>query len=412
MSDNPNLLLICIDCLRSDLFHENEAETPFLDRLQNQSVCFSNMYTTATTTTPAVASFLTGTYSETNGIHSLRKGRLTQDVETLAERLSAYGYETHAAVTGPLTKETGINRGFDTYQYREPTCEVVGEYKSELIDIIARSEEPYFIYAHLWELHHPVDVSSDFESRRYGRIPYEQKISELDRTIKQVVKSTGDDTIVAIIGDHGEGLTWRGTATQYVANRLRTRFRFKSGIDTRKIEQILNILLSKFSIDIQDHPIENGHGKSVYDFVSQVPFLIHNTDIRNSQQKAQCRHVDVLPTVLELLNIEYSDQLDGESLLPIDELEQRPAYVRSCGSTLHGEQNWSRAIRSQNYKYIEYPNRDWSAELYDLSDDSSELIPVREPEVMNDLSSELPRQRLDEGEELNNEERLKQLGYL
>lgn len=412
MPSNPNVVFICVDCLRADLFEHNLAETPFLDRIIDDSTYFSNMQATANTTTPAVASFLTGTYSETNNVHSLRNVELAPGIKTLAEYLSDQGYETHAEVTGPLTDETGINRGFDTYSYREKDQELIDGYNSQILDTISQSDHPFFLYLHLWELHHPVEVSSEFDSPTYGRISYERKLSELDRALEKLVGSIPEDTIVVLLGDHGEGLTWRGTAAQYLANQIRSRVRFDSGIDTRGAERIANSILSTFSIDIKDHPIENGHGECIYDFVSNVPFLIYNSDLPSNNKRVQCRHIDIVPTLLDLLNITKGENLEGESLLPISEAQHRVAYMRSCGSTLHGRENWARAIRSQEYKYIEYPDRPWEPELYDLEEDPMEMHPIDNSDVMRELQSKLPDQRLEHTRQLDNKEKLKDLGYL
>jgi hypothetical protein len=40
------------------------------------------------------------------------------------------------------------------------------------------------------------------------------------------------------------------------------------------------------------------------------------------------------------------------------------------------EANWQRAIRTPNWRYVEYPDGDWPYELYDLDADSLDLDPV------------------------------------
>jgi arylsulfatase A-like enzyme len=72
------------------------------------------MVSTTTTTTPSVASYLTGRYSENNGINTHHNVNLRDDIETLGERFRSEGYNTYAMVTGPLVEETGLDRGLTT----------------------------------------------------------------------------------------------------------------------------------------------------------------------------------------------------------------------------------------------------------------------------------------------------------
>nr|EGQ40802.1 MAG: uncharacterized protein, AP superfamily [Candidatus Nanosalinarum sp. J07AB56] len=75
------VVMICVDCLRGD-FLDLDAETPFLRDFFEDSKSFSSLYSTATTTTPCVASMMTGVYSEENGVMSLRQSKLDDDRET------------------------------------------------------------------------------------------------------------------------------------------------------------------------------------------------------------------------------------------------------------------------------------------------------------------------------------------
>ena len=75
----PNLLVLCVDCLRDDFVRSDRTDTPFLDSLRADGLDCSNVYSSTTTTTPAMASLLTGTYNERNGVMSLRRGTLSED---------------------------------------------------------------------------------------------------------------------------------------------------------------------------------------------------------------------------------------------------------------------------------------------------------------------------------------------
>lgn len=412
MAANKNIVLICIDCLRSDLFFQNDGRTPFVDRITEEETAYRNLHTSANTTTPAVASLLTGLYSERNGVHSLRESELNEDLDTLAELLSEKGYDTYAAVTGPLSADTGLNRGFETYHYRNESRELQDGVIDEIVDWTESAEDPFFAYVHLWELHSPIEVSDEYDDAPYGRCAYERKLSELDNQLERLVDLLGKDCAIAITGDHGEAFTWRGTATQFVLNRVRRTLRLNRGIDTRSVERGVNRFLLRFQIDIHDHPIENGHGESVHDFVSGIPLVIIDDDLPGNTFDEQCRQVDIYPTLINLVSSTETGDIDGVDLSPPTTFDSRPAYTRSCGVTLGGRENWSKAVRKEGYKLIRYPDREWEDELYNLSANPVETTLEDNEAVVQMLESEFPTTDLERIRELDNEEQLKRLGYL
>jgi len=412
VSENKSIVLVCIDCLRSDLFFQNEARTPFINRIAADETAYRNLHTSANTTTPAVASLLTGLYSEKNGVPSLRESELDEDVDTLAEVLSEQGYDTYAAVTGPLSTDTGLDRGFQNYHYRNESKELHDGVLEEVVDWIESVDDPFFAYIHLWELHSPIEVRKEYDDESYGRCAYERKLSELDHELKRLVDRLDEDCMIAITGDHGEAFTWRGTATQFVLNRARRFLRFNRGIDTRGMERAVNRFLSKIQIDIHDHPIENGHGESVHDFVSEIPLVIIDDDLPGNTFDQQCRHVDIYPTLINLISSIETRNIDGNDLSPPATFDPRPVYIRSCGMTLGGRKNWSKAIRADGYKLIRYPDREWDDELYDLEADPTEMSLENDKAVVQKLESEFPTANLKRVRELDNEGQLKRLGYL
>jgi len=138
-------------------------------------------------------------------------------------------------------------------------------------------------------------------------------------------------------------------------------------VDTRDVVGRLNRAFEDRGPDIDDHYIEKGHGENVFDFTTNVPFVLAGPGIEPASVDAQVRQVDVLPTILERFGL--SVDADGEPIRPGEGVEDRPAYMRACGASLHREQNWGRAIRADGAKYVEYPDRDWEPELYDLGSD-------------------------------------------
>lgn len=408
-----NLAFVCVDCLRADAIADRWGETPYLTSLADNGIEYTGMTATATTTTPCVASAMTGQYSEHNGAVSLREAKLAPGVPTLAERFAAAGYATYATVTGPLVPETDLDRGFDEYWYRPKDESLFGDWAATATERIERFEEPFFWYLHLWELHGPIDVPAGYDDPRYGRWPYERALSALDAALARLLERLSADTAVVVHGDHGESITWRDHPFREATKRARDKLRYERGVDTRRIERVLNRVADRVTDGgIDDHFIEDGHGETVFDHAANVPFVLAGLDGESDRVEALCRQVDVYPTLLDLFDIDDDPAVDGASLLPPSSVSDRPAYVRACGEALRGRANWIRSVRTADAKYVEYPERDWPAELYDLERDPSELAPVDDPIRERVLRRRFPTERPATGERIDIDARLRDLGYL
>lgn len=408
--DPPNLLFVCVDCLRGDAIRDEWGETPFIDSLVERGRTYTELYASATTTTPCVASLMTGQYGEHNGVRSLREARLAPDATTLAEHLRDAGYHTSAMVTGPLVDETDLDRGFNEYHYRENDRSLFDDWSWTAADALETLDSPFFCYLHLWELHEPISVPARYDDEIYGRWPYERALSALDAQLERLVERVPEDTVIALHGDHGESITWRGHPLHDAAKRVRDKIRYEFGLDTRRAERVLDRLAERLAPGtIDDRFVENGHGETVFDHAANVPLMLAGPGIEPGRESTVCRQIDVLPTLLDVLEIDAELDIDGKTL--VGQVDDRDAYIRACGAALRGRENWLRAVRTTDWKYVEYLGRDWDAELYDLAADPAERRPISDPERERALEERLPDFEAVDSERLAIDERLRALGY-
>jgi arylsulfatase A-like enzyme len=356
---------------------------------------------------------MTGTYSEYNGINSLTECSLNKDITTMPEHLSRNGFNTIGLVTGPITEETGLNRGFDQFHYREEDKSLSEDWLATASEKIRSISEPFFAYLHLWELHREIAVPSKFDKSTYGGTDYGRMLSALDRSIEKLVAQLPENTLVVIHGDHGESIRKRNSPIRRKLKKYRDVYRYERGKDTRQYERILNRITRFGEHPFVDHYIEDGHGETIYDFMTNVPFIFSGSEIPSSQVTAQCRQIDVFPTILDYFSINPPNSVRGESLLN-GEINDRPAYIRACGTSLRGKNNWQRGVRAEGYKYVEYPNMDWEPELYDLNKDPAEFynIASQNKEMISSMKRHLPDKSLDDSDKINIQDRLEELGYL
>ncbi len=115
-SSRPDVLLVVLDCVRSDIFEAEVARPdalPFLHSLRNQVVSFPRAASTASWTIPGHASLFTGLYPWDHGAHCRLGPILTREPETIAEFLQREGYTTgFYSANSYVQPSTGLARGF------------------------------------------------------------------------------------------------------------------------------------------------------------------------------------------------------------------------------------------------------------------------------------------------------------
>jgi tetratricopeptide (TPR) repeat protein len=337
----PDLLLITIDTLRADhlgSYGNKSIPTPNLDRIANQALFFENAFCTAPLTLPSHASILTVRYPDHHGTH-YNAGKVRSEETTLAEILKKRGYHTYAFVGGfPLEHRFGLDQGFDVYDDAFPRdpgraldfgTERNGEAVVEAFLKIPR-KSPYFAWIHFYDPHAP-----------YLNGGYAGEVAYVDKQIGRLMQNLNrENLIIAVAGDHGEGLG--------------------------------------------EHR-EETHRIFIYDSTMRVPFWIKAPGAKPERIASQVSLVDFLPTVLHLMNLPAPNNLDGK-VLP--ESAGKTVFMESMFPQL--QLGWSalRAVRTQEWKFIDAP----SPELYDLKTDRGETKNSysSRPDIVKRLKAMIP----------------------
>lgn len=355
----PNVLFLLIDCLRADALYGTQrwARTPVLDRLVRSGVACTQAVSSAASTTPCVASLLTGTYSFVHGIRSIFGLKLTPAVSSLVETLREHGYHTYAEVSGPLFPETGLDRGFDAYHFREGSAYLSTAWGADFRHRLHAGalQSPWFLFLHLWELHHHRHILPAFHSRTYGRNRYERALSSLDAELATLLAEIPANTLVVVHGDHGERV-------------VKTDFRYR-------LYRLSRDLLGRNTVK------REGHEMDVYEDLIRVPlvftFLNGQADFPAGRQVSQLvRQIDALPTILDLLDLPVPPGLHGQSLKPALQTDTPlhleaylEAFLRIRSDARDRRVGW----RTEEWKYIYAPqNPQIAEELYALPADPRE----------------------------------------
>jgi arylsulfatase A-like enzyme/Flp pilus assembly protein TadD len=388
------VVLVTIDTLRADrvgAYGGITAATPNLDRLASRGVTFVDATAHAPLTAPSHASILTGQYPTRHLLRDNGGFALAARSQTLAELLRTDGYHTAAFVASyVLNRGTGLARGFDAYSDRfdiaTPHLSLTSlqrrgpEVARAAVEWLAGAPRPFFLWVHFYDPHAPYDPPPAFGAR-FPDQPYEGEIATSDWALGEVLRAVdkrSTNALIIVTADHGESLGEHG---------------------------------------------EQEHGIFVYDATLRVPLVMAGPMVRPGQRMPrQVRHVDILPTVLDVAHITLPDQLDGTSLKPFLEGQTyattRPSYAESMFGRLHFGWSELRAIRDGKWKYIEAPD----AELYDVTTDPAERTNVlgTRRNTAATLSKTLarlagppsPSDASTAGVESATAERLRTLGYL
>lgn len=114
----PNVIFVLLDTLRANrvsvLGHDRET-TPNFDAFAEEATLFTDAVAQAPWSVPSHASLFTGKYPREHG--ATIASPVLAGEETLAQELSADGYETYAVSPNEYVRPaTGFARGFDSYE--------------------------------------------------------------------------------------------------------------------------------------------------------------------------------------------------------------------------------------------------------------------------------------------------------
>jgi len=347
--------------------------TPNLDAEAANSLVFDNVYAHFTNTANAVAAMLLSIYPPmTWREYTVERPDLPG--HTVAQSLKPLGYRTAFISGGDNQYANQLNflknRGFDTiWDCRDtgrPRDFSWGVEDRHTIDMILKwidqdPAKPFYIFSWTQCTHNPYLLPAgqpeiDFYKQPAQTLPraetggwklsrFLNALHETDRQLGRLMnalrqRNLADDTILLIIGDHGEA------------------FGFPHG--------------------------SWGHTGKIYQEDIHVPLIIWNPLLFKTARRADTvgAQVDLGPTILDLLNIPSPPTWQGHSLFS----PTRPPRAYFYGAM----DDFLIGLRERNHKYI-YNATLGREELYDLTRDPNEQanLAAQQPDLCKRL-----RQRL------------------
>ncbi len=446
----PNILFIVIDSLRADkVFGKNKtSKIPNIESLIKNGVYFEQAICSTPATGVSVSSIFTGLYPFKIGMGSEKYQKFNPKIRSCIRILKENDYNTYA--TSPeITNDLGIVCDFENpdKSYNNYFSLFAG-LGNQIIQKISASylKKPWFFYIHIFDLHKPVVVPKEFDDEKFGLSQYERMLSATDFWIGKILEKINlSNTLVIFTADHGEYIPFvkhedkiinlEASAAEKnlwkwgnkVPQNLYPIKRKLAGLIRTTRNQIKSTKLDHSSFSEYEKRVllhqRQGNVPDLYDDLIRVPLIFSGYGITsNSIISRQTPHVDIFPTILDIIGIESQEQVDGKSLLPIingKKLRDSFVYIESSPGIGKGKDKVI-GIRSSNFKYFrDLNNTGRVLHLYDLKNDSLEEnnIANKSKSVLKNLEEELLKIRSGSYEKYENEiseevkQVLKELGY-
>jgi choline-sulfatase len=332
-ASRPNIVLITVDTLRADRI--GRGFTPAIDALASAGVRFDNARSAVPLTLPSHVTIMTGLLPAAHGVRANGVVFAPQlSAPPLARVLKGAGYQTGAFIGAyVLDRRFGLAEGFDTYDDRirrnpDEGARLEAERRGGAVADAAvawlnQVSPPFFIWVHLYDPHAPYEPPDEFRAKAGGNA-YDGEVAYADAQVARLVdairqRGLTDRTVIAVAGDHGEGLGDHGEQT---------------------------------------------HGMLAYDSTLKVPLILSGGAIRARVVRSPVSLADLAPTLSRAAGLAAA----GPSAdLLAQQLAERDVYAETQYPRSAGWHSLA-ALAGERWKLIQSSE----TELYDLSNDPAE----------------------------------------
>ena len=404
MAKQPNIILMGVDSLLAthmSCYGYHRLTTPHIDKFAEGGTLFEKTYSAHIPTTSAYASMLTGLDTFSTQVVALRhQGPLREEVKTLAEILREVGYDTTCVgFSGPSA------RGFDTYlnysgwgpdaSGRSPKAENLNKTTlPELNRLIDQSDEkPFFLFLRHMDPHSPYLPPAPYERAFYhgDECDPSHKSMEPVMAFKPFCDYfaswmppgiTDKDYVIA---QYDGAIAYMDACIQTLFNALETR-----GV----LDDTIVVINGDHGETLYDHECWFDH-HGIYDVTLHVPLIIRYPGRVPAGKRVAGynQHKDLVPTLLELADIDTDIAFDGKSLTALISGEitsfESEIYITEC--TWMRKHGW----RTPEWKLIVALEPDFHfkppVELYNLIQDPDENNNLAEthPDIVNVLETRM-----------------------
>ncbi len=443
-SGKYNVVLITVNLLRVDhvsAYGYGRKTTPAIDELAKESFMFNSMFTDSDYTMPNMMSVITSLFPVAHGVFDAFKDELSPRVRTLAQVLKLSGYKSswYALKLPHLDPNVGFGRGYDK------VVELRGDHSN--VDSVRNwikenKNESFFVGINTRSIHPPYLPPLEYKDTFFAggskgniattedefRRAWYKKILEFMKTPGSCMYEVIDEKTVAdnkevFNGEFREdklskiqklipkdktirfGFTHILTFTSMIDPHDRENLEYAIslydgcvlGVDQKLIQPIVQELKESGVYDNTIIIVTGDHGETLgehnyvghnlhfYEQLIHVPLLIRHPDLKTRVNiGGLAQSTDIMPTILDLLDITPPFHTQGKSLVPL--LEDNTSG--KIHDYVFGQKRSQAYVRSDNWKLVVDLERDkehemcsW-AKLYNIVADPGERQSLCETELV------------------------------
>lgn len=485
MKDIENVFLITADTFRYDIYHDGGKWCPFFNDLGDRGVEFSSAYATGSGTSSAFPGLLGSAYPLDHGYRGLNENHNAVAQRVSTEETRTVGITSSSHASSLFSYDRGFDRFYDSPSYRPDATDtsslsltsqtkhalfkaassvpVVKQVGSAVLDAAreirtsTESKAPYeraavvtdrainhlqeeteaypdkgrFVWIHYMEPHAPYyppdDILADFNTDASRR----EAVNELWERWKENRPPLWENE------DNSEMFTDQERRALQLFYRIQVRYLdreverlFEYVDDNIGFENTALLFTSDHGEEFFDHG-DLGHRPKPYDELTHIPLLAYSEMFEATTVDQTVSHVDLGPTIADLLGATNAENWRGQSLRPLLELSSEREwdpheYVLSelsHASGYGGDVNPDKAIITvitDDWKYIQN-EQTGCQDLYprDAAEIKANECAGEEPkieelnQVASDRLAEISSTEVDKDEISENlREQLHQLGYI
>ncbi|UCD28089.1 MAG: sulfatase [Planctomycetota bacterium] len=413
----PNFVFILIDDMRWDVMScagHPFVRTPHIDRIAKAGARFTNAFVTTSLCSPARASFLTGCYAHRHGVRFNSDMDLAPEMPTFPKVLKAAGYHTAYVGKWHMSGDPNPRPGFNYWlsffnqgEYVDPELNENGRnfkvkgYMTDLLtqyaaDYLNRTRtKPFCLYLSHKAMHAefiPAERHKNLykPSDLLKPISWRDTLEDKPRWLREVTLRGGrlknpipEGGIPAAL----EPSSW--DPTDEMNQRRLNWHRTLAAVD-ESVGQVLDTLKTTGAADNTYVIFAGDNGfflgehrrmdkRLAYEESIRIPLLISGPKVvnRGSVLKQMVLNIDLAPTILDLAGIKIPAAMQGCSIVPL--LAGKKTKWRKSFLYEYFMEDWlpgiptMAAVRTEQWKYIRYPEIEDTDELYDLTHDPHEM---------------------------------------
>jgi len=354
--EHTNVILISLQCLRPDhlgAYGYKRRTSPFIDAFAKQSVVFENAIAQANLTPIAQMSVLTSQYPRVNGMVSFEVSRDMVTDKTLPEILKIYGYTTAAAVSSPeffmrYDPGTGaminpgdiFSRSFDSFNrtMRGPEGRNLRNLRrlpNESLEWIRNNKDKkFFLWIASGLLHMPYGAAVPSKERsRYDPQNYTPFWKRIPLQSGRISADT-DPAYEVFSRVRNNDFYWGFSPVYHLSAEdvAYVNARYDAGVHytDQFIGELMNLLDSLELTGKTLVILQSIHGDELGEQGNYFHYDMTDTVLKNAlmirfpdgefggkRVREQVQGIDIMPTVLNYLEIPVPHEAQGGSLLPL-----------------------------------------------------------------------------------------------